>query len=261
MRRAVLALLLVSLTSIELSAQIPVTDPAVTLRNGVTAALKDYLVDLQRDQRRKLRRMARRLSMHTDLGKYLVLNPPRWRTHGGESFLYAGPYNNALIFGDPPGAAYLALSHPVSDARGLIGRLSPAARQLLMTRLATLDVADASEIAATNDAGQLRYNGRKQERPAIEALEADVIDPSLEQSATAVLDKISGAVLIGARQRQARAQLLADIVEQLLVESKRARDTDAAAMNMQLVTWRDGSPSNRAFAEGIGNALSTWRQP
>ena len=50
-----------------------------------------------------------------------------------------------------------------------------------------------SAIAATNDTGQLRFNGRRQELPAIDALEADVIDPSLEQSTTAVLDKISGA--------------------------------------------------------------------
>jgi hypothetical protein len=88
-----------------------------------------------------------------------------------------------------------------------------------------------------------------------------VIDPSNEQSATAVLDKISGAVLIGARQRQARTQLLAGVVEQLLVDSKRARDTDTAAMNMQLVTWRDARAANEAFVAGTGDALRTWRQP
>jgi hypothetical protein len=88
-----------------------------------------------------------------------------------------------------------------------------------------------------------------------------VIDPSNEQSATAVLDKISGALLIAGRQRQARAQLLAGIVEQLLIDSKRARDSEAAAMNMQLVTWRDGRAANEAFVAGTANALKTWRQP
>ena len=51
--------------------------------------------------------------------------------------------------------------------------------------------------------GLLRYNGRS-ELAAIEALEGHVIDPSQTQSTTAVLDKISGAALIGARQQQAR---------------------------------------------------------
>ena len=88
-----------------------------------------------------------------------------------------------------------------------------------------------------------------------------VVDPSNEQSATAVLDKISGAALIAARQRQARVQLLAGVVEQLMIDTKRARDADAAAMNMQLVTWRDGRAANEAFVAGSGHALRTWRQP
>ena len=103
--------------------------------------------------------------------------------------------------------------------------------------------------------------GRKNELPAIDALERDVIDPSSEQSTTAVLDKISGAALIGARQRQARIQLLVGVVEQLLVDSKRARDTDTAALAMQIVTWRDGRAASEAFVAGSGDALRTWRQP
>ena len=92
-------------------------------------------------------------------------------------------------------------------------------------------------------------------------LEAHVVDPSNEQSATAVLDKIGGAVLIGARQRQARLQMLTGVVEQLLIDSKRNRDSEAASINMQLVTWRDARHANHAFGAGTGDALRTWRQP
>ena len=88
-----------------------------------------------------------------------------------------------------------------------------------------------------------------------------MIDPSKEQSATAVLEKISGAALVGGRQRQARTQFLTGIVELLLVETKRARDTDAAAINMQLTTWRDAKAANEAFVAGTGDALRRWRQP
>ena len=96
-----------------------------------------------------------------------------------------------------------------------LGLLPPAARRALVAQLATIDAAAASVVTATHDTGQLRLNGRR-ELSAIEALEHDVTDGTLEQSTTAVLDKISGAVLIGGRQRQARAQLLAGLVEQLL---------------------------------------------
>jgi hypothetical protein len=260
MRKVLLSLALVVTCARAASGQLVVTDPAVTLRNSITAMVKEYLLNLQQEQHRKLRRMARRLSMHTNLGKYRVPDPPRWRTHGGD-FLYANPYNDALIFGDPVGSAFVDLSQPLIAAQGLLNRLSPTARRALEARLATLNRPGAPGAAATNDTGQLRYNGRKRELPAIDALEAHVVDPSNEQSATAVLDKVSGAVVIGARQRQARAQLLAGVVEQLLIESKRARDAEAAAMNMQLVTWRDGRAANEAFVAGSSDALKNWRQP
>ena len=260
MRRALVSLGVIVLCAPATSAQLVVTDPAVTIRNTVTATLKEYLLMVQEEQHRKLRRMATRLSMHTNLDKYSLPDPPRWRTHGGD-FLYSQPYNDALIFGDPTGAAFVELSHPLVTVQSLLHRLSPTARRAIAARLATVSLAEATAIAATNDTGQLRFNGRKKELPAIDALDAHVIDPSNEQSTTAVLDKISGAVLIGARQRQARAQLLAGVVEQLLIESKRARDSEAASMNMQLVTWRDGRAANEAFAAGTGDALRTWRQP
>jgi hypothetical protein len=56
-------------------------------------------------------------------------------------------------------------------------------------------------------------------------------------------------------------QLLAHALEQLLARSKRLRDTEAATINMQLVTWRDGKAANKAFMTGAGDALRTWRQP
>ena len=51
-------------------AQIVVTDPAITIKNIVTAALKSQIVDTLTEQARQIRRMARRLSVFTDLAKY-----------------------------------------------------------------------------------------------------------------------------------------------------------------------------------------------
>lgn len=260
MRRLFLLTIALVVIARPLNAQISVHDPANATRNAISATIKEYLLETQREQHAKITRMARRLSAFADLRRFAVRDTPRWRTHGGD-FLYANDINDALIFGDPTGVAYLAVSHPVVSARTLLGRLTPAAQRAMASRLATIELADAVAMSAINDTGSLRLNGRKQELPAIDALEAQVIDPSSEQSATAVLEKINGAVLIGARQRQARSQLLTAFVEQLLVDSKRDRDADAAAMNMQLVTWRDRRAANEAFVAGTGDALRTWRQP
>ena len=78
---------------------------------------------------------------------------------------------------------------------------------------------------------------------------------------TAVLDKIAAGELLGRRQDMLSNQLLSHALEQLLARGKRLRDTEAATINMQLVTWRDGRAANEAFASGMGDALRTWRQP
>jgi hypothetical protein len=239
-----------------------VTDRGVTARNAVIAALKSRLLDTLIEQHRRLRRMARRLSVHTNLDKYSLPDPPRWRTHGSDDFLYTREFNDALILGDAGGAAYLGVSRPVSAAREVLDRLSPAARSALVAQLATLNAADATAIAGIDQTGRLRFNGRKHELPAIEALERDVIDPSQEQSATAVLDKISGAVLIEARQKQARLQFLTAIVEQLLIDNKRARDTEAAVLNMQLWRLRGNlDEGGGGLLTGATHDLRAWRQP
>lgn len=262
MRKSMICIGLALLAVTGASAQVVVYDAAVTYRNSVTAVLKDYLLSVQRQQHSELRRMAQRLSISASLGRYRLLDVPRWRTHdfGDTTFLFARDYHAALNYGDASGRAFLDVSHPVQDAAFALTTLPPGARRDLLSRLATLDLSDSAVVTATNDTGQLRYNGRR-ELAAIEALQRDVTNDSLEQSATAVLDKISGAGLIGVRQRQARIQLLDGMVEQLLMESKRARDTETAVMNMQLVSWRQRAAVNQAFAAGAGDALRSWRQP
>ena len=108
---------------------------------------------------------------------------------------------------------------------------------------------DAAVIAATTRHRQLRFNGRKQELPAIDALERTSSIHRMSTARRLFSTRSSGAVLIAARQRQARTAL-AGVVEQLLVESKRARDSEAASLNMQLLTWRDGRRVNEAFVAG-----------
>ena len=167
-RGGLAALLLTYLATSTVSAQLVVNDPAVTARNAITAMVKEFLLNVQREQHSELRRMATRLSMHTNLDKYGLPDPPRWRTHGGD-YLFAGPYNDALIFGDTTGAAYVELTHRLLAAADGLARLPAHARRSVLTRLATIELTDAAAIAATHDTGQLRFNGRKKELPAIDA--------------------------------------------------------------------------------------------
>jgi hypothetical protein len=248
-------------------AQLVITDPAVTLRNVVIAVLKRQVLDTLTQQADRFQRMAKRLSASTNLDKYALTDDdiPMWRIHlfQGEQFLYANPFNAALNYGDGSGAGYEDVARsrtdPGAELTGL-AELAPAADAAIVAGLATLDAADSTMIAGTDQTGQLRYNGRR-ELAAIDALQGDALDPSPSQSATAVLDKITGADLIRARQQQARIQFIGAIVEQLLVDNKRARDTEAATMNMQLERLRWGRMANTSLVAGAADALRTWRQP
>ena len=245
-------------------AQIVVTDPATTIKNIVTAVLKSQIVDAQTEQARQIRRMARRLSVFTDLAKYSVADPTRWRSYRyQDSNLYANPYVEALNFGDSDGVAYAAVSRTrsaVGPALAEYGEDAPAVESSLAAALATLDLADSTIITGTDQNGRLRAGGKLEMR-AVDALERDVVDPSSAQSATAVVDKMSAAVLLGNRNRQARMQFLTAMVEQLWVVNKRARDTETAAMNMQFGRLRDGRAAGLSLVAGVGNDLRGWKQP
>ena len=245
-------------------AQIVITDPATTLKNAAIAVLKSQLLETLTEEANRLKRMARRLTFYTTLQGYAVPDPTRWRVYRYQDVnLYANPYADALNFGDAEGRAYEALARlrsAADPALATLGEDEPAAEAAIRAALATLDLADSTMITGTDQNGRLRAGG-KLEMQAVDALEGDVIDPSPEQSATAVLDKLSGAVLLETRNRDARMQFLTAIVEQLLVDNKRARDTEAAVMNMQLGRLRDGRAAGANFVTGAANDLRAWRQP
>jgi hypothetical protein len=239
-------------------AQFAVTDPATTARNAVTALLKNRIVETLTSQRDRLERMAERLSAQTPLDRYATSGPPDWSGVTGEDLLYADGYRRALASGDSTGAEYGAIARTRQPAD--LDALRTAVREALRPALATLDLADSAIVAGTHIAGQLRGIGSS-ELAAISALERDVIDGSSAQSATAVLDKISGAAVIEARQKQARLHYLTAVVEQLLVDNKRARDTESATMNMQLGRLRSSDESDDGLLSGAGDDLRSWRQP
>jgi hypothetical protein len=255
----VMALCIVACGSSRVDAQLVVYDAANTAQNATTAGLKELMYQLQIREHDQIIAMARRLSAFANLGRYVLTEVPRWRTHGGD-FFFAQPFLEALIFGDPAGTAYMQASTPLERSER-VGQLPTAALRTVLANLSQVEAADATAIAAIQASGTLRYFGRKSEIQAIDSLERDVVDPSKEQSATAVLDKISGATLVGAQQGQARIQLLTEVLEQLLTDNKQMRDAEATALNMQLVKWRDGVARNAAFVAGSGDALRSWRQP
>src|SRR2546426_12789062 len=76
-----LALLTVWPARAQIFGPLIVHDPAVTLRNSVTAAIQELMVRLQGDQRERIERMARRITAFTTLDTYALAETPEWRIH------------------------------------------------------------------------------------------------------------------------------------------------------------------------------------
>ncbi len=140
-------------------------------------------------------------------------------------------------------------------------RLAAPARRAVENAYATIEITDSIAQRGAHQVALVRgYSGQLQS--ATQELLEDILNPrTAYHEMTAVLDKVAGGELIGRRQDTATNQLLSHTLEQLLVRSKRLRDTEAAAMNMRLVGMREGRTTATSIIAGAADDLRTWRQP
>ena len=238
-------------------AQIPVTDVAHLTQAVLIAQRAQRHLDELRGQYRTIMRMSQGLGAM----EHYRMPPVRVARHDPSRWSYAESWLRGLNAGDPAGAGYYAAALPL-ERPGLPARgLSATARQMFERQYATIEISDSVAMLAGHQVGALR-GYQDQLQGAVRELESDVLNGLLRyHEMTAILDKIAGGELLARRQDMASNQLLSHALEQLLARGKRQRDTEAATMNMQLVTWRDGRAANAALAAGTGDALRTWRQP
>ena len=174
-------------------------------------------------------------------------------------------FMDALNGGRSTGRGYAA----VARARVAVGdgpapssaRKTSRRRTRSASALATIDIAASAIVAGTDQTGRIRGN-RHNEVDLIQALEDDVTDPSdrAECDGRRWTRSVRPA-LIRARQQETRVELLTALTEQLLVDSKRDRDTEAAAMNMQLGRLTRGRAVAGESAGGLGGGLPDVAQP
>jgi hypothetical protein len=181
--------------------------------------------------------------------------------HDTAQWEFGRPWIEGLNSGDARGTAYFATAVPLQRPDSGLAQLGAEARRQFESQYATVEISDSVAMVGGHQVALIRgYHDRLQQ--AVEKLQDDVLNgsPNFHQM-TAVLDKVAAGELLARRQDMAANQLLSHALEQLLARNKRERDTEAAAINMQLTTWRNGQAANSAFAFGTGDALRTWRQP
>ena len=256
-RRILLSLVLVMLTVSPGFAQLAVIDPANLVQATLIARRMQQHYEELRNQYLTILRMARGLG---NMDGYRIPTIPI-TSHDAGRWEYGRPWIQALNSGDATGAAYLSTALPVLRPTVTPVRLTSEARRALERQYATIEITDSVAMMGGHQVALARgYHGQLQQ--AVQDLEGDVLNGLLRyHEMTTILDKIAAGELLGRRQDMLANQLLSHALEQLLARGKRLRDTEAAQINMQLVTWRDARAANHAFVAGTGDALRTWRQP
>jgi hypothetical protein len=246
---------------------LPVTDVFNWIRNQAISLQTAWQIDVLNEQRRTVRKMARRLSEYVgDLRARFAVrfdDPPRWRTHDFESdrYLYGRIYGAALNYGDSTGRAVESISRPTATVTEVPPSLTPTARRNLERAFATIDVADAILRDGTNQSGIIRYGGRSL-IAATSVFDQDALDPDFEQSTSAVLDKLNASAVLELKQKQGRNDLLATALEMAVLDNKRHRDAETIAMNQRLRATQYYREYARTFfsPESLATA-SAWRMP
>ena len=257
MRRMVMGVLLLPMIAAPVHAQLVVIDPGNLEQTSLIAERTLRAYQNLVAQYETLLRMAQGLG---NMDRYRV-SPASISRHDPSRWMYGAPWLRGLNGGDLRGELYRRTARALASPGGIIERLPATARKALEHAYATVEISDAVAQVAGNQVAQVRgYGGELQ--TAIQALESDVVNPlSRYHELTAELDKIAAGNLLARRQDNATNQLLSHVLEQLLARGKRARDTEAATMNMRLANLRDGRAVGAGLVAGAASDLRTWRQP
>jgi uncharacterized protein DUF4141 len=257
MTRVAAMIVVIGLLASPAQAQLVVIDPGNLAQAIVIAerTLREY--ETLWDQYQTILRMAHGLG---SMDRYRT--PPIALTgHDLARWPYGGGWLQGLNSGDARGVLYRQSTRPLDQPGTLLQQLPPSARRAVENAYATIEITDSiAQIAGHQVALTRGYNGPLQQ--AVQALERDVLNPrSSYHDMTAVLDKIAAGELLARRQDVATNQLLSHALEQLLVRSKRLRDTEAATMNMRLGGMLGGRDAGATIIRGAADDLRRWRQP
>jgi hypothetical protein len=257
MKHLTIVVALIAALTVPARAQLPVIDPGNLAQAILIADRTLRELEALRAQYETILRMSQGLG---PMDRYRVPgvsitghDPSRWS--------YGSPWLQGLNSGDARGELYRRTTRRLEPPARLLEQLPPAARRAVENGYATIEMTDSVAQIAGHQIALVRGYSHQLDA-ATQALQADVTNPrSRYHNMTAVLDKVAAGELIARRQDNASNQLLSHALEQLLVRSKRMRDTEAATMNMRLLGLRDGRAAGDSLMSGAADDLRAWRQP
>jgi hypothetical protein len=163
-------------------------------------------------------------------------------------------WTQAINTGASSGAAWNSATVPLQTYNPIWGSLSVGQQTQFGRRYGSVELTDASASNAMNQVGIVRGNAAATD-VAIRKLEADSGSNDLGlNTEVGVLNQVSAAGVINARQQQSTNQLLASIVDQQTVQSKMAHDAMADGIVISVAAQQSAQQNTSAIWGGTTQA-------
>jgi hypothetical protein len=174
-------------------------------------------------------------------------------------FPSAAPVLSALNLGDPLGNGYKQVVDPLDLPLDVIARMPVVLQRRFMDNYATIQLADSVATMGIDHSGTVRTSGNVLLQ-VLQSMESDAFS-TLDSfhTQTALLNKINGAAILNLRVGEETNQFLSSAVEQLVVDNKRKRDTEARIMNATINQWRWGQAYGNDIFGRTAADIDNWR--
>ncbi len=261
-RRLIAALLIIVLGASPALAQWVVFDPT----NYIAAV--ERLLELQRhytqlvqtyrqirDEYEHLLRMARQVPVAMAT-RYKAL-APAWRfSVATNTYGTAGGWTTTANTGDTAAEGYRLATQALRDYGAALFSLPPEEQARIRARYATVELADASTILGIQTVGRVRWRGPSMEA-TVHALEDDSFSSADSMNTEiAVLNKINAAGVLALRTAQSTNQLLVSLLEDRMIEAKRQREAEVAAINAHVVFVTRARPFLERVSAGTTDVVA-----
>lgn len=213
-----------------------------------------------RSQYEHMLRMARRVPVNMT-ARYKALATPWKMTDAPNTSGKTAEWIRAANSGSSAASSYAKSIEELVSLDGAAGHWPADQLDRVKTAVATVELADGSNVHALDTLGRLRSASASVER-AIADLELDSLsaDPEMNTE-VAVLNKINAAGVIGLRNAQDTNKLLVAMAEAQVIQNKRIRDAEARALNTELRYRAEGKSVLDGMTQGTTDAMRKWRIP
>jgi hypothetical protein len=207
-----------------------------------------------------MRRMAQQVPVDMNRRYRALFSPPRISSTP-DAYSTSGGWISGINSGSAIERGYAAATLPLRPYGSAFSQIPGDQADRVKTSYATVELTDSANVYGLQTIGDLRGHAEDLDR-AITNLENDSLsgDPNMNTE-IAVLNKINAANMLTVRNTQNANRLLVALAEEKIVEAKRQRDAEAAAIEQHARFLSEGRRVLTEQGAGSSQAMLSWRMP